>query len=92
MPIWHDGAMRVRELIDALSDLPPDSLVELAVIEPDVPGSDQIVVDRYPVDGVFPWTGDDDDVDDGEPVIWLIGGDEADVDAFLDAIDDDGLD
>ena len=91
MPIWHDGAMRVRELIDALSDLPPDSLVELAVIEPDVPGSDQIVVDRYPVDGVFPWTGDDEE-DDGEPVIWLIGGEEADVDAFLDAIDDDGLD
>ena len=29
---------------------------------------------------------------DGEPVLWLIGGEEDDVEAFLDAIDDDEID
>jgi hypothetical protein len=37
---------------------------------------------------VLPWL----DEDTGEEVLWLIGGDEDDVDAFLDAIEEDGGD
>jgi hypothetical protein len=76
--------MRVRELIDILSDHPADSEIELAVIAPVDDDSQDITVDRYPVDGVLPWQDED---DDGEVVIWLIGGDDDDVDAFLDAVE-----
>ena len=77
--------MRVRELIDILNDQPPEAEVELAVISPVAEDTDDITVDRYPVDGVLPW---DDDDDEGI-VIWLIGGEDADVDAFLDAVEQD---
>ncbi|MGI9052064.1 MAG: hypothetical protein ACR2HQ_05355 [Ilumatobacteraceae bacterium] len=77
--------MHVRELIDILNEQPPDAEVELAVIAPVEEESDDITVDRYPVDGVLPWN---DDGEDGV-VIWLIGGEDADVDAFLDAVEQD---
>lgn len=78
--------MRVHELIDILSDQPADAEVELAVIAPVEEGSDDITVDRYFVDGVLPWEDDDDDEED-ELTIWLVGGEEPDVNAFLDAIE-----
>jgi hypothetical protein len=77
--------MRVRELIDILSEQPLDAEVELAVIAPVDEDSDDITVDRYPVDGVLPWNDDDDE----GLVIWLIGGEDDDVDAFLDAVEQD---
>ena len=82
--------MRVHELIDILSDQPADAEVELAVIAPVEEGSDDITVDRYFVDGVLPWEDDEDDEDSdspGELTIWLVGGEGADVTAFLDAIE-----
>jgi hypothetical protein len=75
--------MHVRELIDILSDHPPDAEVELAVIAPVVEDSEDIEVDRYPVDGVLPWRDDESE----DLVIWLIGGAEDDLDAFLDAVE-----
>lgn len=85
--------MNVRELIDYLSEQDPDAEVELAVIAPVDPTSDDIFVDRYSVEGLLPRTEVDDDGND-EDVIWLIGGEDADVEAFLDVIDPDdtGLD
>ncbi|MFV0308080.1 MAG: hypothetical protein ACK5OX_10105 [Desertimonas sp.] len=80
--------MNVRELIDILRDQPPEADVELAVIAPVSDDSEEITVDRYPVDGVLPW---DDDDDEGI-VIWLIGGEDADVDAFLDAVEQTATD
>ena len=81
--------MLVRELIDILSDQPADAEVELAVIAPVEEGSDDITVDRYPVDGVLPWEDDDADLSaDESRVIWLVGGDEDDVEAFLDAVEE----
>lgn len=77
--------MLVRELMDILRDQPPDSEVELAVIAPVDESADDITVDRYPVDGVLPWNDDDSD----EVVVWLIGGEDEDVDAFLDAVEQD---
>jgi hypothetical protein len=82
--------MRVNELIDILSDQPPDAEVEIAVIAPVDESSDDITVDRYFVDGVLPWQDADENDDpdfDGEFSIWLVGGEEADVNAFLDAIE-----
>ena len=79
--------MRVHELFDILSDQPADAEVELAGIAPVAEGSDDITVDRYFVDGVLPWEDDDDEDSEGELTIWLVGGEEADVNVFLDAIE-----
>ena len=76
--------MRVSELIDMLRDQPPDAEVELAVIAPVDDDSEDITVDRYSVEGMLPWSDDDDEL-----VIWLVGGEDADVEAFLDAIESD---
>ena len=78
--------MRVRELIDILRDQPPDAEVELAVVAPVDDNHDDITVDRYSVEGVLPW---EDEGDDGM-VIWLVGGEDDDVDSFLDAIEQGG--
>lgn len=81
--------MRVSELIDMLKDQPQDAEVELAIVAPVVDeDDDDITVDRYSVEGILPWQDDeaDDDNEDGL-VIWLVGGEENDVDAFLDAIE-----
>jgi hypothetical protein len=84
--------MNVRELIEILKDYPEDTEIEMGIVAP-VTEEDQIAVDRYPIEGVLPWEDDesaDGDGDaDGEPVLWLIGGEEEDVEAFLDAINDD---
>ena len=87
--------MRVNELIDILNDQPPDAEVEIAVIAPVDESSDDITVDRYFVDGVLPWQDSDDDADAdddesdgyGDLTVWMVGGEESDVNAFLDAIE-----
>ena len=76
--------MRVRELIDILRDQPPEAEVELAVVAPVEDNNEDITVDRYSVEGVLPW---EDDGDEGV-VIWLVGGEDDDVDSFLDAIEE----
>jgi hypothetical protein len=93
--------MRVNELIDILRDQPAEAEVELAVVAPVEDDADDITVDRYVIDGVLPWIDaddepslDDDGIDEGKPAsadgaitVWLVGGVDADVDAFLDAIE-----
>lgn len=82
--------MLVHELIDILNDQPPDAEVELAIIAPVEEDSDDITVDRYFVDGVLPWQdpADDDGAEvDSELSVWLVGGEDDDVNAFLDAIE-----
>src|SRR5216684_1378941 len=87
-----ERTVNVRELIEILKEYPEDTEIEMGIIAP-VTDEDQIAIDRYPIEGVLPWEDDhpdDGDGDnDGEPVLWLIGGEEDDVEAFLDAIDDD---
>jgi hypothetical protein len=82
--------MRVSELIDILRDQPPDAEVELAVVAPVQEADSDITVDRYAIDGVLPWQDDDPDdpTSDGELVVWLVGGEDDDVDTFLDAIEE----
>ena len=80
--------MRVSELIEILQDQPPDAEVELAIVAPVADENDDITVDRYSVEGMLPWQ--DDEPDEGNEdglTIWLVGGEDDDVDAFLDAIE-----
>ncbi|MEY4371346.1 MAG: hypothetical protein RL219_115 [Actinomycetota bacterium] len=79
--------MRVQELIDILSDQPPDAEVELVIVAPVTDADPDITVDRYPVEGMLPWH--DTEEGDDELVIWLVGGEEGDVDQFLDALEEE---
>ena len=83
MELEQRDGLTVAELIDMLSHQPGDAVVELSIIAPIRDGDDDITVDRYNVDGVMPWRdeGSDDDV------VWLVGGEDADVDLFIDAIE-----
>jgi hypothetical protein len=81
--------MTVSELIDMLRDQPPDAEVELAVIAPVNDDSEDITVDRYSVEGMLPWN---DEEEGDQLVIWLVGGEDDDVEAFLDAIEHDDHD
>ncbi len=76
--------MNVAELIDILRDLDPDTVVEMAIVAPVQDVSDEITVDQYPVEGVLPRDPQD---HDGQPMVWLIGGEAEDVDEFIDAIE-----
>ena len=78
----RDG-LTVAELIDMLSHHPGDTVVEMSIIAPIKEGDDDITVDRYHIDGIMPWSdGEEDDT-----VVWLVGGDDTDVDVFIDAIE-----
>lgn len=85
MELEHREGLTVAELIDMLSQHPADAIVEMSIIAPVREGDDDITVDRYHIDGVMPWN---DEGDDGD-VVWLVGGEDADVDVFLDAIEID---
>ena len=75
--------MRITELLDILRDYPQDWEVELAVIAPVDEEDEDITVDRYTIEGVLPWEDDEGD----EKMLWLVGGEDDNVDAFLDALD-----
>jgi hypothetical protein len=79
--------MRVSELIEMLKDQPADAEVELAIVAPVDDDNDDITVDRYSVEGMLPWQDDEIEDEDNGLVIWLVGGEDDDVDAFLDAIE-----
>jgi hypothetical protein len=83
MDLEHRDGLTVAELIDILSHHPADAIVELTIVAPIVDGDDDVTVDRYHIDGVMPWRDEDDDDD----VVWLIGGENDDVDAFIDALE-----
>jgi hypothetical protein len=81
--------MLVSELIDILRDQPGDAEVEIAVVAPVGDDDGDITVDRFPLEGVYPWSESDPDNSDAEPTsVWLICGDEDDVDEFIDALED----
>ena len=81
--------MLVSELIDILRDQPGDAEVEIAVVAPVDDDDGDITVDRYPLEGVYPWSEADPDSPEAEPTsIWLICGDDDDVDEFIDALED----
>jgi hypothetical protein len=74
--------MRVAELIDVLRRYPQALEVELAVVAP--PEDDEIEIDRFPVEGVLEWQDED-----GASWLWLVGGDQEDVEGFLDDLEED---
>ena len=75
--------MKVSELLEILEGYPPELDVELVIVCPvDSPG-DPVEVDRYEVGAVLTWQ-DADGGDDAE-LAWLVGGEEDDLEAFIDA-------
>ena len=77
--------MRIAQLLDILRDYPQEWEVELAVIAPVEEESPQITVDRYSIEGVLPWEDDETD----ERLLWLVGGEDDNVDAFLDTLENE---
>jgi hypothetical protein len=77
--------MRIAQLLDILRDYPQEWEVELAVIAPVEADSAQITVDRYSIEGVLPWEDDETD----ERLLWLVGGEDDNVDAFLDTLENE---
>ena len=77
--------MNISELMDILKDLDPETAVEMAIVAPVSPDSEEITDDQYPVEGVLPRDPAD---HDGAMVVWLIGGEPHDVDEFIDAVED----
>ena len=86
--------MKVRELIDMLSDQPPEAEVELVFVDEVGEDDDEITVDRYSVAALVPWFNDDARDEDDEIAVWLVGGEDSDVDALIDQLeqDADGID
>jgi len=86
MDLEPSDGITVAELIDMLAQHPADAIVELSIVAPVRDGDDDITVDRYPIDGIMPWRDPDDPADDAGKV-WLVGGEDDDVEVFLDAIE-----
>lgn len=78
--------MNIAELMDILKDLDPETSVEMAIVAPVRPDSEDITVDQFGVEGVLPRDPRD---HEGQLVVWLIGGEPHDVDEFIDAVEDD---
>jgi hypothetical protein len=75
--------MTAAELIEVLSDLDPDMPVLLSVLSRTEDG--ELATDLYDIGGFLV---DDTDVDDGDgeavgPGVWLVGGDEDDLEEFF---------
>ena len=83
MELENRDGLTFAELIDVLSQHPADAIVEMSIIDPVWDGDDDITVELYHIDGVMPWRDEDED----DEVIWLVGGEDADVDVFLDAVE-----
>ena len=83
MELEERDGLTVAELIDMLSQHPSGAIVEMSIVAPIREGDDDITVDRYHIDGIMPWH----DEEDGDDVVWLVGGEDEDVDVFLDAIE-----
>jgi hypothetical protein len=77
--------MHIAELMDILRDYPQDWEVELAVVAPVDETDEDIAVDRYSIEGVLPWEDEDED----QTRLWLVGGEDDNVDAFLDVLEDE---
>ena len=80
--------MRVSELIEMLKDQPADAEVELGFVSPVDDEEDlEVTVERFSISGILPWVDEDEDGNEEDVVVWLVGGEDDDVDAFLDAIE-----
>ncbi|CAB4733265.1 MAG: hypothetical protein F2934_08185 [Actinobacteria bacterium] len=82
--------MLVRELIDFLRLQDPDAEVDLSFVQPDTEDDNSLDVIRVALLEVL--TVPDDET--GVESVWLVGGEDSDVEDFLDAIsgDDDDED
>jgi hypothetical protein len=73
--------VNARELIEILREFPDDTEVVISIVAP-VEDDGEVTTDDYDIDGVLPV-----ETDDGEQLLLLVGGEEDDIDRFLDALD-----
>ena len=73
--------MNARELIEILREFADDTEVVISIVAP-VEDDGEVTTDDYDIDGVLPV-----ETDDGEQLLLLVGGEEDDIDRFLDALD-----
>src|SRR4051794_7152417 len=74
--------MKVQELIEHLGRYDPSLEIELVIVCPVDRAGDEVNVDRYSIEAITDWPDDELDAD----VVWLVGGEERDVDAFEEAM------
>lgn len=79
--------MTAAELIEVLSELDPDTEVLLSIVSPLEDGDTELATDLYPIGGVIPMDGDEDDDEEG-PVVWLVGGEDDDVERLFSELDE----
>ena len=78
--------MNVRELIELLQGYPDDIEVLMSIVVPaESDDEDEIVTDLYTVEASLLYPDDD----SGAEVLWLVGGEDEDVERLLDELDDD---
>jgi hypothetical protein len=81
----HQGkvhSMLVAELMDVLKELPGDAEVILTFVAPGE-AEDELETSHYDLGGVVPF-----DAEEDEPAqVWLVGGEDDDVDALFDELE-----
>jgi hypothetical protein len=77
--------MTVGELLEVLRGHDPTTEVVMSIVAPIADDDEEIVTDLFTIDATFLWPDDD---ADGE-VLWLVGGEEEDVERLLEEIESD---
>jgi hypothetical protein len=75
--------MTVAELIEVLRLHPPGTEVVMAIVAPGTDEDPAIETDLYTVDHTMLWPDDE----TGDDVLWLVGGEEEDVERLLDEVE-----
>lgn len=82
--------MLVRDLIDFLKIQDPDLEVQITLVGTDPDDENTLDVSTFPVAQVIYLPEDEEEDEPG--VVWLVGGEDEDVEDFLDTISGDDLD
>ncbi len=81
--------MTAAELIEVLSELEPETEVLLAIVSRSEEDEDELATDLYPIAGIIPLEEGEDDEVEG-PTVWLVGGEDDDVEALFEGIEEEG--
>ncbi len=73
--------MNARELVEILRDYPDETEVVISIVAP-MDDDGEVSTDDYDIDGVLPV-----ETDDGEQLLLLVGGEQDDIERFLDALE-----
>lgn len=80
--------MTAAELIEVLSELDPEAEVLLAIVSRSEEDEDELATDLYPIGGIIPLEEGEDEEEEG-PTVWLVGGEDDDVEALFEGIEEE---